>query len=110
MEIAMIDFLCGKLGYRRMHGGGKNQLIAKAVGIKPHQTLSVLDVTAGLGRDAFILATLGCNVTMVERSPVIYEKLKSAMEQARQEAWFQQLSFTLVFRSEERRVGKECRS
>src|SRR3989344_1237146 len=68
-----VDFLTGALAHRRQYGGGKNQLIAKAVGIKPNVTLSVLDVTAGLGRDAFVLATLGCDVLMCERSDIIFE-------------------------------------
>jgi 16S rRNA (guanine1516-N2)-methyltransferase len=68
--------------HRRKYGGGNGQDIAKAVGIsgkcKPH----VLDLTAGLGRDAFVLATLGCQVTMVERNPVAQELLKDGLARA----------------------------
>lgn len=31
----------------------------------------VVDATAGLGRDAFVLAALGCQVQMLERNPVV---------------------------------------
>ena len=92
----MIDFLSGKLGYRRLHGGGKNQLIAKAVGIKPRQILTVLDVTAGLGRDAFILATLGCKMVMIERSAIMGAQLRDALNRASLEPWFQKLSLQLI--------------
>ncbi len=69
------------MGYRRLKGGGKNQLIAKAVGIKQgKRSLSILDATAGLGTDAFILASLGCTVHMVERSPVIAALLLEGMQ------------------------------
>ena len=34
--------------------------------------LAVLDVTAGLARDAFVLASLGCTVTLVEQSPILF--------------------------------------
>jgi 16S rRNA (guanine1516-N2)-methyltransferase len=31
----------------------------------------VVDATAGLGRDAFVLASVGCRVRMLERNPVV---------------------------------------
>ena len=76
------SFIQGKNAHRRQFGGGKGQLIAKAVGIKSGILPQVLDATAGLGRDAFVLATLGCQVTMLERSPVVAELLRSALEEA----------------------------
>ncbi len=77
------SFLGGKIAHRRQFGGGKGQLIAKAVGVQSGIVPSVLDATAGLGRDAFVLATLGCEVTMLERSPVVAELLRSALNEAR---------------------------
>ncbi len=76
------DFLSGKADHRRKFGGGKGQLIAKAVGLRPGITPNVLDATAGLGRDAFVLACLGCNVTLLERSPVVAELLQAGLKQA----------------------------
>ena len=78
-----IDFTAGALAHRRHYGGGKSQLIAKAVGIKPKVFPSVLDLTAGLGRDAFVLACLGCEVTMVERHPEVHQLLATALDRAR---------------------------
>lgn len=77
-----VDFVGGKAGHRRKFGGGKSQDIAKAVGlnkgVKPH----VLDATGGLGRDAFVLASLGCKVTIIERSPVIAALLEDGIRRA----------------------------
>ncbi len=77
------SFLEGKVAHRRQFGGGKGQMIAKAVGVQQGITPRVLDVTAGLGRDAFVLSTLGCEMTLVERSPVVAELLRSAFNEAR---------------------------
>lgn len=76
------DFVEGALAYRRLHGGGRGQPVAKAVGLKPGIVPQVLDATAGLGRDAFVLAALGCEVTMLERSPVIAALLEDALMRA----------------------------
>lgn len=71
------EFASGKAGYRLAHGGGTGQLIAKAVGLnRSRQPLSVIDATAGLGQDAFVLAGLGCKVTLLERSPLIHALLQ----------------------------------
>lgn len=79
-----VDFVSGKMGHRRQYGGGKGQLIAHAVGLQRRKTLTVLDVTAGLGGDAFVLATLGCSVTMIERSPIIAELVMDGLRRAKQ--------------------------
>ncbi len=80
------DFVAGKVGHRFRYGGGKGQLIAKAVGLNKGEPPTVLDLTAGLGRDAFVLASLGCHVTMVERSPVVAALLRDGLERATAEA------------------------
>ncbi len=78
-----VDFINGKLAYRRYHSGGKNQTLAKAVGLKPGIKLTILDATAGLGCDAFILASLGsCQIKMLERSPVIAALLYDGLQRA----------------------------
>jgi 16S rRNA (guanine1516-N2)-methyltransferase len=58
-------------------------LIAKAVGVKGMYRPSVIDATAGLGQDAFVLASYGCSVVMLERSPVIAELLRDGLERAK---------------------------
>ncbi|WP_417565873.1 class I SAM-dependent methyltransferase [Marinobacter sp.] len=77
------EFVTGKMGYRREHGGGAGQLVAKAVGLqKTRANLHVVDATAGLGQDAFILASLGCRVTLFERNPVIHALLADGLARA----------------------------
>ncbi len=80
----VVDFVGGKADHRRKFGGGKGQDIAKAVGLNKGVTPSVLDATAGLGRDAFVLASLGCQVTMVERAPVVATLLADGLRRARE--------------------------
>jgi len=77
------EFVSGKAGYRREHGGGTGQLVAKAVGLKKtRQPLHVVDATAGLGQDAFVLASLGCRMTLFERSPVVHAILADGLARA----------------------------
>ncbi|ODS23070.1 SAM-dependent methyltransferase [Candidatus Endobugula sertula] len=77
-----VDFTCGTSAHRRRFGGGKGQMIAKAIGLKSAYRPHVLDVTAGLGEDGFVLATLGCQMTLVERSSIVYSLLKDGIERA----------------------------
>ncbi|WP_440055136.1 class I SAM-dependent methyltransferase [Pseudoalteromonas sp. T1lg65] len=81
-----VDFVTGAVAHRRKFGGGKGQAIAKAVGLSKGATPKVLDATAGLGRDAFVLASLGCNVIMHERNPVVAALLYDGLERAYQDA------------------------
>ncbi len=83
------EFTSGAVDHRRKFGGGKGQLIAKAVGVKAGVYPSVMDVTAGLGRDAFVLATLGCEVQMLERSAIVYHLLDDGLTRAREHAGFE---------------------
>lgn len=80
-----VDFASGSSDHRRKFGGGKGQTIAKAVGLKGSFRPRILDATAGLGGDAFVLATLGCSMTLLERSPVVHALLADGM--ARGRAW-----------------------
>ena len=78
-----IDFLHGSVGYRHRHNLTIHQPLAKAVGIRPGFRPDVLDATAGLGRDGFVLACLGCTVTFCERSPILWALLSDGLERAR---------------------------
>lgn len=78
-----VDFADGALTWRRNHGGGTGQAIAKAIGLKQKKNLHVLDATAGTATDAFVLAALGCQVTMVERHPIVAALLNDALERAK---------------------------
>lgn len=64
--------------------GGRRQPLARAVGLPRKPDAAVLDATGGLGRDAFTLAALGAQVTLVERQPLVVELLRDAQRRARQ--------------------------
>ncbi|OBT10222.1 16S rRNA methyltransferase [Vibrio sp. UCD-FRSSP16_10] len=80
-----VDFASGAVAHRRKFGGGKGQAIAKAAGLNKGALPSVLDATAGLGRDAFVLASLGCKVQMIERNPVVAALLDDGLARAKQD-------------------------
>ncbi len=80
-----VDFVEGAVAHRRKFGGGRGQSIAKAVGLKSGANPTVVDATAGLGRDAFVLASLGCSVTMLERHPVVAALLADGLLRAKQD-------------------------
>ena len=77
-----VDFVGGALGHRLRFGGGRGQPLARAVGIKPGFDPVVWDATAGLGRDAFVLASIGCKVTLCERSPELSALLDDGLQRA----------------------------
>ena len=87
-----VDFISGELAHRQQYGGGKGQAIAKAVGLKQGVAPpTVLDATAGLAKDAFVLAGLGCSMTLIERSPVIAELVRDAINRAGENELFQNI-------------------
>jgi len=67
---------------RHRRRGGHNELLGRAVGWRRERAPTVLDATAGFGRDAFILADLGCAVRLCERHPAMAELLQWALAQA----------------------------
>ncbi|PVX39273.1 16S rRNA (guanine1516-N2)-methyltransferase [Pasteurella langaaensis DSM 22999] len=77
-----VDFVGGTMAHRRKFGGGRGEAVAKAVGIKGTEFPTVIDATAGLGRDAFVLAALGCQVRLVERHPVVRLLLEDGLQRA----------------------------
>ena len=79
------DFVRGPVNHRLLFGGGRGQDLPKAVGMKAGLTPRITDVTAGLGRDAFLLASLGSEVTLIERSDIMHSLLRDGMEEARQQ-------------------------
>lgn len=79
------EFLQGQMQHRRRNPVAAERMLAKAVGFKG-KPLTVVDATAGLGRDAFLLACMGCEVTAVERSPVMAAVLGDGLRRARCDA------------------------
>ena len=62
--------------------GGHNEILGRAVGLKADRKPLIWDATGGLGRDAFVLADLGCEVTLCERVPVLAWLLDQAVQAA----------------------------
>lgn len=71
---------------QRLKTSGRSQPLARAVGFKPGFVPHVLDATAGLGQDAFVLAWLGARVDCVERSPVAAALLSDGLRRAATDA------------------------
>ncbi len=82
----VVDFESGQISYRRQHAHPNRELIAKAVGVRHNRLPTVLDSTAGLGRDSFVLACLGCQVTLIEQHPIVHALLADGMARAATEA------------------------
>lgn len=81
-----VDFVSGAMAHRRKFGGGRGEAVAKAVGVKGDYLPDVVDATAGLGRDAFVLASVGCRVRMLERHPVVAALLDDGLQRAYRDA------------------------
>jgi len=82
-----IDFVAGRTGARQHESGLTRQPLARALGIprlgrRLGRAPAIVDATGGLGRDAWFAASLGCPVTLVERSPVVHALLESAHARA----------------------------
>ncbi len=75
-----VDFGSDAMRHRRR--SGHNELLGRAVGASRKRHLQVLDATAGLGRDSFVLADMGCVVTLCEREPVIAAMLAQGLQVA----------------------------
>lgn len=75
----VVDFASPASLYRKQHGGGRKEPIVKAVGLKGNEQWHVVDATPGLGRDAFVLVSVGCKVTMIERSPIVAALLEDGI-------------------------------
>ena len=76
-----VDFTQGPMRYRLQFARGR-EAIGRAAGIKKGFRPDIVDATAGLGRDAFILAALGCRVHLIERSVVIAALLEDGLRRA----------------------------
>lgn len=78
----IVDFIGGAVGHRFRMGEGRGQALAKAAGLTGSVTPDIVDATAGLGRDAFLLAALGARVTLIERSKRMYDLLAEGLARA----------------------------
>jgi len=87
-----VDFGDRRMRHRRRSGA--NELLGRAVGVRGGRLPAVLDANAGLARDGFVLADLGCRVFLCERLPVVAVMLEQALQRAADssDSWLQQSS------------------
>jgi len=76
------DFRAGRTGWRGRRAATGDEALARAAGARGGRRPQVIDATAGLGRDAFILAAIGCRVTLIERHPVVAALLADGLARA----------------------------
>lgn len=76
-RLLQLDFINNHLDYQRSHRG-KSELIAKALGVQK-KGLKVLDLSFGLGIDSIFLHQIGCEVTAVERHPLLYALISESL-------------------------------
>ena len=76
-----VDF--SKLIRRIKHSNPFGEMVVKAAKIKGNENPNLIDATAGLGEDSFILAAAGFNVTLCEYNPVICALLEDGIEKAK---------------------------
>lgn len=74
-----VDF-CNSILNFRLKSNQKKEAIVKAVGIKNKYYPNVLDATAGMGYDSFLLAYFGCHVNMLERNLTIAMLLNDGLK------------------------------
>ncbi len=77
-----VDFCSGKSMYRQKHQTKGKLPILKACGIKNNHRPMIIDATAGLGQDSYLLASSGCEVLCIEQHPVIAALLADGMARA----------------------------
>ena len=77
------SFIEGPILHRLKYGKGRGQNLAKAVGMKFNKNRNIIDATAGLGYDSFILASLGANVTLIERSQKMHTLLQNGIDEGK---------------------------
>lgn len=82
-----IDFIDGKATRRAAEATLHKQPLARALGLHKRRNNerkpTVVDATAGLGIDAWMMASLGCSLTLLEQSSVLHALLNDAIETAK---------------------------
>lgn len=80
-----VDFASEAMSWRT-RGGGGGEAVVRACGVRAGRPVRVFDATAGLGRDAWLLAHVGAEVTLCERSPVVHALLADGLARATRES------------------------
>jgi 16S rRNA (guanine1516-N2)-methyltransferase len=87
-QAVYVDFLTKKWQQRLSKLSIKNEALARALGLKSclknQSPPRIIDATGGLARDSFIIASLGYELTLLERSPIIYTLIQDGIKRAEQ--------------------------
>ncbi|MBK7893150.1 MAG: class I SAM-dependent methyltransferase [Bdellovibrionales bacterium] len=72
-----VDFESAQLKFRR-RGGVDGEMVVKSFGLSPRERAGrlIVDCSAGLGTDAYLLALAGYRVLAVERNPLVFAMLQ----------------------------------
>ena len=97
------DLLGGGMAERLRAGGRGEGRLASALGLKRHPESSVLDATAGLGRESVLAAALGCDVIACERSPIVATLLRDGLDRAAEEGALASVLARIALRVEDAR-------
>ncbi|MEX2575462.1 MAG: class I SAM-dependent methyltransferase [Halofilum sp. (in: g-proteobacteria)] len=76
------EFVSGRGGWRAREAKARGETLSRAAGVGRAGATEVIDATAGLGRDGFLLAAGGCRVTLVERHPAVVAVLRDGLARA----------------------------
>ena len=87
-----VEWTAGRQGYRLAAERVRHERLVKALGRAQRHPAAVLDLTAGLGRDAALMAGAGFLVTMVERQPLLHALLADALARAAETPLVRQLA------------------
>lgn len=66
--------------YRLKNTSLRKEALAKALGMKGTEAMTVIDTTAGLGADSLLLHHLGAEVIALEQHPVLFMMLENAFQ------------------------------
>jgi 16S rRNA (guanine1516-N2)-methyltransferase len=70
-----VDFGSDEMNHRRKKTSLKKEFLARALGLKNNTHPVIVDATAGLGRDSFMLASLGFEIHLLEREKLVHALL-----------------------------------
>ncbi|EGG24435.1 hypothetical protein DFA_06585 [Cavenderia fasciculata] len=82
-----LDYTTGELAFKTLKKTyARSPLVLSVTSGKSSSSsepLNVLDITGGLGKDSWILASFGCKVTILERNPLLNFMMERALEKAK---------------------------
>lgn len=82
-----VDFVGGKSRHRSREAGHGAAPLKKALGISAFEKRhgrkpKIIDATGGWGQDAWLMALMECDVTLIEKQPIVHALLADALARA----------------------------